>query len=114
MFTMCPWWLSDNLKQAIIIGKWTLNKKKKKKKKKLPKDLSEGKSLVLFLISDKWQKTQPIVGNAIPGQVALRYIRKQAKQAMQSEPLSNVPPQPLLQFLPGVLALTSLHDKLHL
>jgi hypothetical protein len=41
----------------------------------------------------------PIVGGAIPGLVVLGYIRKQAKQARGSKPVSNILSWPLHQFL---------------
>jgi hypothetical protein len=41
----------------------------------------------------------PIVGGAIPGQLVLRSIRKQAGQARGSKPVSNIPPWPLHQLL---------------
>ena len=34
----------------------------------------------------------PLVSGAIPGLVLLRFIRKQAKQARGSNPVSNIPP----------------------
>jgi hypothetical protein len=37
-------------------------------------------------------RAQPIVDDAIPWQVVLCSIRKQAKQAMVSKPVSNTPP----------------------
>ena len=37
----------------------------------------------------------PVVGGAIPGLVVLSSIRKQAKQARRSKPVSNIPPWPL-------------------
>jgi hypothetical protein len=44
------------------------------------------------------------VGGAIPGLVVLVSIRKQAEQARQSKPVSNIPPWPLHQLLlPGLL-----------
>ena len=41
----------------------------------------------------------PVVGGAIPGLVVLSSIRKQAKQARGSKPVSNIPPWPLHQLL---------------
>jgi hypothetical protein len=40
-----------------------------------------------------------IVGGAIPGQVVLDSIRKQAEQARGSKPVSNTPPWSLHQLL---------------
>jgi hypothetical protein len=39
------------------------------------------------------------VGGAIPGQVVLSSIRKQAEQARGGKPVSNIPPWPLHQLL---------------
>jgi hypothetical protein len=39
------------------------------------------------------------VGGAISGQVVLGSISKQGKQARGSQPVSNIPPQPLHQLL---------------
>jgi len=44
-------------------------------------------------------RTQPIVGGAVPGLVVLGSIREQAEQAMESKPVSNIPPWPLPQLL---------------
>ena len=62
----------------------------------------------IFLISDWWGRAQPIVGGAIPGQVVLGSIRKQAEQAMRNKPLSSTPPWPLYHSCLQVPALTSL------
>jgi hypothetical protein len=44
------------------------------------------------------------VGCAIPGQVVLGSIRKQAEQVRGSKPVRNIPPWPLHQLLlPGLL-----------
>jgi hypothetical protein len=48
----------------------------------------------------KGGRAQPTVGGAIPGLVVLGSIRKQAKQARGSKPVSNIPPWPLHQLLP--------------
>jgi len=48
---------------------------------------------------DKGERTQPIVGVAVPGLVVLDSIREQAEQARGSKPVSNVPPWPLHQLL---------------
>lgn len=42
----------------------------------------------------------PIIGGAIPGQVVLGAITKQAEHAMKGEPVSSVPPWLLLELLP--------------
>ena len=39
------------------------------------------------------------MGGAIPGLVVLCSIRKQAEQARESKPVSNIPPWPLHQLL---------------
>jgi hypothetical protein len=41
-----------------------------------------------------------MVGDAIPGLVALGSIRKQAEQARGSKPVSSIPLWPLNQLLP--------------
>lgn len=43
----------------------------------------------------KGGRTQPIVCGAVPILVVLGSIRKQAKQAEGSKPVSNIPPWPL-------------------
>lgn len=58
-------------------------------------------------------KAQLTVNTAIPGQVFLDSVRKQAERAPVTEPVSNVSPLILLQFLP-VEYLTSFSDKLGL
>ena len=40
----------------------------------------------------KGEKSQPIMGGAIPGLVVLGSIRKQAEQAMGNRPVRNIPP----------------------
>ena len=42
----------------------------------------------------------PTVRGAIPGQVFLDSIRKQAEQAIRSKPVSSIPPWLLIQLLP--------------
>lgn len=49
-------------------------------------------------------------GDAISGQVVLDAIRKQAEKAVRTSPVNSVPLWPLLQFLPGVPALTLVSD----
>jgi hypothetical protein len=51
----------------------------------------------ILSISD--QGVGPIVGGAIPGLVVLGFITKQAEQARESKPVSNIPPWPLHQLL---------------
>jgi hypothetical protein len=46
----------------------------------------------------------PTVASVTPEQVILDPIRKQAQQAMQSEPVSTAPPLPLSHFLSWVPA----------
>lgn len=45
-----------------------------------------------FSASDQAGRAQPTVGGAIPGLVVLVSIRKQAEQAMGSEPIRSTPP----------------------
>jgi hypothetical protein len=42
---------------------------------------------------------RPLVGGTIPGLVVLGSIREQAEQARGREPVKNIPPWPLHQFL---------------
>lgn len=42
-----------------------------------------------ILINDWWGKAQPIIEGVIPGLVVLCSVRKQAKQAMKSKPVSK-------------------------
>lgn len=44
------------------------------------------------------------VGNIFPGQVVLACIRKEAKQAMETKPLSSVPPCFLRLHMPKFLS----------
>ena len=48
--------------------------------------------------------------SAMPGQVVLGSIRKQAEQARKSKAVSSIPPWPLHQPLPQVPVLTSFED----
>jgi hypothetical protein len=48
-----------------------------------------------FSISDQRVRAQPIVAGAIPGLMGLVSIRKQAEQARESKPVSNIPSWPL-------------------
>ena len=51
---------------------------------------------------------RPLVGGTIPGLVVLGSIKKQAEQARESKPVSNIPPWPLHQLLlPDVLEFQS-------
>jgi hypothetical protein len=60
-----------------------------------------------FSISDQWGRAH--VGGAIPGLIVLGSMRRQAEQAMESKPVSNIPPWPLHQLLlPGLLEFQSL------
>ena len=45
----------------------------------------------IFSISDQCGRALPIVGNVIPGLVALGSVRKQAEQALGSKPVSSIP-----------------------
>jgi hypothetical protein len=51
------------------------------------------------LVNDSYGRAQPIVDSAIPGQIDLGCIRKQAEQAMRSKPANNTPSWALLEFL---------------
>lgn len=48
------------------------------------------------------------MGGAIPRQVVLACIRKQAEPVIRNKSVSSVPPRPLYQFLSGIPALTFL------
>lgn len=53
-----------------------------------------------FLINDLCGSVQPIVSGATPGQVVLGYIRNQVEQPSERKAVSNIPPWPLIEFLP--------------
>jgi hypothetical protein len=64
-------------------------------------------------MSNQGGRAQPIVGGAIPGQVVLGSIRKQAEQARGSKPVKNIHPSMASASAPAswpawVLVLTSL------
>lgn len=58
------------------------------------------------------EKGQITEGSHTPGLVVLGAIWKPAEQAMWKKLVSSSAPQPFLQFLPCVLAFTSVHDGL--
>jgi hypothetical protein len=51
-----------------------------------------------MLINDWYARVQATAGGAICGQVVLGCVRKQAEQAMGSDPVSSIPPWPLPQL----------------
>jgi hypothetical protein len=66
------------------------------------------RSKAFFSASDQGERTQLIVGGAIPWLVVLGSIREQAEQARGSKPVRNIPPWPLHQLLlPDLLGFQS-------
>ena len=63
---------------------------------------------LVFLVNDGCGRTQPAMGSAIPGQVVLGCMKKQAEQATQSKAVTSIPLCSLLQFLASVSALAFL------
>jgi hypothetical protein len=61
---------------------------------------------VIFLENNQCGRVQPTVGSAIPGQVVLGCVRKEAEQAMESKLVSSIPPWY------SYVALTSFDDGL--
>lgn len=96
---------ATDLSQLGFLSNWH------KIEKMLPKHRLLGKSVGMFLINDWCGRSQHTMGSATLGQVVLSYTKKQAEQAMKSKPISVVFPWSLYQFLPWVLALTSLNDS---
>ena len=56
--------------------------------------------LGISFVNKGYRRGKHTVGNAIPGNVVLGYIRKVAEHTLESKLVSSIPPWPLFWFLP--------------